>query len=271
MATNASPAGDASASPAESRTTTLPETFTAAEDPGVQNGRNPLTGIILALAAWVVILGLSRPWVSLVAIVGAWAWCAARKHARRVIPASLVIAAPVAISALIIHVPFGERSVGWLVTIDGLWVAAELGLRVLALATVVLAAMAATTVPRLAVALQQSGLGARLAYVGASSLSVIPEARSAGQKIMEAHRLRGDSISVRNVVGSFVVPLVSQLLSTAAARAQSVEANGIARPGPRTTYRPFASSRVEHAVRWIALPAAVALVFGARLAGGGWW
>lgn len=238
--------------------------------PARRAGGNPLTGFALAAAAWLLVLGVNRAWFSAAVVTLVFAHAVLRGRARTVIPGSLMVAVPVAASAAIIHIPFGEHRVAPGFTLDGAAVAGVLGLRVLALVAVVIAAAVAADVPRLAVAMQQAGLGGKPAYLVAGALQTVPEARDAARTVGEANRLAGRRVGARTVLPWTVVPLVSLLMTRAVGRSGALEAAGVGLSGRRTTFRPIDDVPGERVLRLLAVPCAALVVAAVWAVRAGW-
>ncbi|KQB86325.1 energy-coupling factor transporter transmembrane component T [Corynebacterium lowii] len=226
---------------------------------------HPFTSLSLAASAWILVVGLNSPWVSGCVVALAWALSAARHPAWRVPAWSLGLSAPVAASMLIIHAPHGHNSIAPLLTSDGLVVAAVLSLRFLALVTAVVAAVASFRVADLAKALQGAGVVASLGYVVGATLQLAPEVRVVARKIRQANDLAGRSTKGLAVIPRVVLPLITQVVSGAVRRADTLETIGVGLPGARTVLRPVPDSTGQRLVRWL-IPLLCVMIVIAKVA-----
>ena len=62
---------------------------------------NPLTILSFAASAWILILGVNNPWLSVFFLVAALLW-------RRVLVPTALLVLPMALSLAVIHIPFGH-------------------------------------------------------------------------------------------------------------------------------------------------------------------
>lgn len=230
--------------------------------------KNPLTWLVAAASAWILVLGVNHPWVSAVVIAGSQLGALARLRNFSVAAATVALAVPVGISMLLIHAPFGDQPGFLFFSLDGSLTAAELTLRFVALISVLLAAASAMTVADLAKSLQGSRLlGSRLAYIVGSAIQLLPQGSVELASVRDANQLRGRSIrgpirALRHVG----IPLITRLLTGGAARTIPLEVAGMDAPGPRTLLRPVPDSAFERVLRWL-LPAVAIGAAGVS----SWW
>lgn len=224
--------------------------------------RNPLTWLMAAASTWILVLGVNQPWFSALIILLAQGLALFRLRNLSVVVATLALAVPVGLSLLLVHAPFGEEPLLPLLTVDGLYTAAELGLRFTALMSAFLAAAAAITVPELVKAVQAHPcLGHRLAYVIGSAVQLLPQGRVALRAVRDANQLRGrDTRGPIRALRFIALPLITRLLNEGAARAIPLEVAGMEHPGPRTVMRPVPDSRMEQGARWLMPLAAIGVV-----------
>lgn len=206
---------------------------------------NPLTWLVAAAAAWLLVLGLNDWRVSL-AVAAGFLILAGAARGPAPVAAALALAAPVGASLVIVHGPHGERDLG-ILSSEGLAVAGALSVRVLALIAALLAAGALIPVPALVKAL---GRYPRAAYLAGAALRLFPQAAGELTSIREANRLRGRR--VRGPVAAakhLAVPLIVRLVSAGADRVIPLEVAGLVRPGRRTVLVPPDDSAWQRAAR----------------------
>lgn len=218
---------------------------------------NPLTALTCGFSAWLLVLGINRPAVSIAVVAASWlvgVW-ATRRAA--VVLNSLALGLPAGASMLIVHAPFGQHMIAPLISSDGLVIAGELALRFLALMASILAAMCFSPIPQLIKAIQGSRLNPTIGYIIGASLQFLPQARRAVRTVREARILTGELVRGR-VLTRLAIPVMVHTLSLGADRATAVEVAGVGRPGRRTVLRPVYDSGLQKLVR-IAVPVACAV------------
>lgn len=230
--------------------------------PGPRTPLNPLTALVAGLSAWILVLGVNAWQFSLALTVVAWAVGVRQTRNFSVPAATLLLAAPTALSMLLIHAPYGSEPLAPLLTRDGVATAGELAARFTALMAALLAAASFIRVAELAKALQVSRFGPRTAYVVAAALQLLPQGRRTVETVRDANRLAGRPVTVTTVVPRTVVPVMAHLLTDNAQKARALETAGLDLPGPRTVLRPVPDSRAQQAAR-VLLP--VLAVAGALL------
>lgn len=195
-------------------------------------------------------MGINRPWVSAAVIALALAAGTARVRNASLVVAVGALALPVALSMLLIHAPYGSERIAPLLTADGLAVAGVLTLRFVALISSLLAAGTFFTVADLAKALQAVPGGNRLSYLAGSTLQLFPQGGQRVRVVRDANSLRGRAVTVKTIAPNLIMPVLTELLTTGAARGQALETAGYDLEGRRTVLRPVADSPVQRAIRW---------------------
>lgn len=195
-------------------------------------------------------MGINRPWVSAAVIALALAAGTARVRNASLVVAVGALALPVALSMLLIHAPYGAARIAPLLTADGLAVAGVLTLRFVALISSLLAAGTFFTVADLAKALQAVPGGNRMSYLAGSTLQLFPQGAARVRVVRDANVLRGRPVRANTVVPHLIMPVLTELLTTGAARGQALETAGYDIEGPRTVLRPVPDSPWQRAVRW---------------------
>lgn len=195
-------------------------------------------------------MGINRPWVSAAVIALALAAGTARVRNASLVVAVGALALPVALSMLLIHAPYGAARIAPLLTADGLAVAGVLTLRFVALISSLLAAGTFFTVADLAKALQAVPGGNRMSYLAGSTLQLFPQGGQRVRVVRDANVLRGRPVRANTVVPHLIMPVLTELLTTGAARGQALETAGYDLEGRRTVLRPIADSSAQRAIRW---------------------
>ncbi|WP_288866183.1 energy-coupling factor transporter transmembrane component T [uncultured Corynebacterium sp.] len=221
---------------------------------------NPLTALVIGASGWVLVLGLNSPAASLAIIAialiaGTW-----RTRNPSLTAATAVLAAPVAVSMLLIHAPYGEHRIAPLLTSDGLADAAHLSARFTALIACLLAAVAWIRTPDLAKALQAAPGGNRLGYIAGTTLQLGPQGAQRIRAVRDANRLKQRPITLKTVVPNLVMPVLTELLTQAGARGQALETAGYDLTGHRTVLRPVHDSTAQRVARILVPLACVAVV-----------
>ena len=210
---------------------------------------NPLTALVIGASGWILALGLNSPAASLAIIAIALAAGTWRTRNPSLVAATAVLAAPVALSMLLIHAPYGEHRIAPLLTSDGLATAGELATRFTALIASLLAAVAWSRTPDLAKALQAAPGGNRIGYIAGTTLQLGPQGAHRARIVRDANRLKGEHITVKTVVPNLIMPVLTELLTQAGARGQALETAGYDLTGPRTVLRPVHDSPIQRAAR----------------------
>lgn len=228
---------------------------------GVLRGRlHPATPATCAAVAWLLVIALNHPVVSVVVLLLALVAGAVTGRGLAVALTTCVISLPAALSMVAIHAPHGQDQLFAYVTRDGLALAGALSLRFFALVAVVLAAVACVTVPDVAKAIQASQAGHKVAYIVGASLQLLPRGTRVVGVVRDANLLDGRRPGWRNLAGRYIGPVVSLLLYQATAQATALTSVGFDQPGPRTVLRPVPDSRGQRAFRWAVACVGLAVV-----------
>lgn len=247
--------------------------------PSAYHRLNPLTKATLATVtaiAAVVIGGVAGPAILVVvavigpAVVAHMLWPLART--------SLLLALPIAISALLVNVffcPGGETvllRIGPVVaTAEGLGFAVEILARIMAISGAITLFYLTTRPADLVVDLERRGISPRVAFVANASVQTVPAMVERAAQITAAQRARGldtEGSIWRRVRG--IVPIVGPVILGSIAeveeRTMALEARAFTRPGRRTLLWAPADSGAQSVVRGLLLVGLLALIV-ARVAG----
>jgi energy-coupling factor transport system permease protein len=240
---------------------------------------NPLTKATLATVtaiAAVIVGGLVGPAVLVaVAVIGPALAAGVLGALARL---SLLLALPIAISALLVNVfffPGGQTEllrVGPIVaTAEGLSFALEILARIMAISGAVTLFYLTTPPGDLVVDLERRGVSPRVAFVANASVQTVPAMVERAAQITAAQRARGldtEGSIWRRVRG--IVPIVGPVILGSIAeveeRTMALEARGFTRPGRRTLLWAPPDSGMQSLARW-ALLAGLAGLLVARIAG----
>lgn len=217
--------------------------------PTTQPRLNPLTALVIGASGWILVLGLNSLTASLAVIaaaviVGTW-----QTRNPSFAAATALLAAPVAASMLLIHAPYGEHLIAPLLTSDGLADAAHLTARFTALIACLLAAVAWIRTPDLAKALQHTRGGNRLGYIAGTTLQLGPQGAQRIRAVRDANHLKQRRVTVKTIVPSLIMPVLTELLTQAGTRGQALETAGYDLTGRRTVLRPVRDSASQRAAR----------------------
>jgi energy-coupling factor transport system permease protein len=235
-----------------------------------------LTVSVTTIAAVVVLGGIVAPLaIGLVAVVLP---AAAAGVLGRLARLTLVAALPLAIAATVVNVlftPAGESVLVQLgplrVTAEGLWLAAEVVVRVVVMAGAVTLFYLATRPADLVASLQAHGLPARAAYVIHGAVAAIPRLADRAARVTAAQRARGldsEGSLPRRFRGVLAVagPTVSGAIGEVEARTLALESRAFTRPGRHTLLWVPADSPAQRLVRWALVAVIVVMLLG-RLIG----
>ena len=240
---------------------------------------NPLTKATLATVtaiAAVVLGGLVGPILLVAAAVIVPAMIAG--VVRRLVRTSVLLALPIALSALLVNVfffPGGETVLLRLgpitATAEGLRFALEIMTRIMAISGAVTLFYLTTSPAELVVDLERRGISPRIAFVANASVQTVPAMVERAAQITATQRARGldtEGSIWRRIRG--VVPIVGPVIMGSIAeveeRTMALEARGFTRPGRRTLLWSPADSGTEALARW-GLMLALLLVIVLRLSG----
>jgi energy-coupling factor transport system permease protein len=247
--------------------------------PSAYHRLNPLTKATLATVtavAAVIMGGLAGPALLVaVAVVGP---AVVARVLGRLTRLSLLLALPIAISALLINVfffPGGQTEllrIGPIVaTAEGLAFALEILARILAISGAVTLFYLTTRPGDLVVDLERRGVNPRIAFVANASVRTVPAMVERAAQITAAQRARGldtEGSIWRRLRG--IVPIVGPVILGSIAeveeRTMALEARGFTRPGRRTLLWAPADSGVQALARWTMVAGVLALI-GARIGG----
>jgi energy-coupling factor transport system permease protein len=253
--------------------------FLGRPGPSAFHRLNPLTKATLATAtaiAAVALGGLVGPAVLVgVAVV---APAIAAGVLGRLARLSLLLALPIALSALLVNVFFfpGGQTVLLRIgpitaTAEGLGFALEILARIMAISGAVTLFYLTTRPADLVVDLERRGVSPRVAFVANASVQTVPAMVERAAQITAAQRARGldtEGSIWRRVRG--IVPIVGPVILGSIAeveeRTMALEARGFTRPGRRTLLWAPTDSAAQAILRWAMLGGLVALV-AARVAG----
>lgn len=240
---------------------------------------NPLTKATLATVtaiAAVVLGGLIGPAILVgLAIIGP---AVAAGVLGRLLRLSLLLALPIALSALLVNVFFfpGGQTVLLRIgpvtaTAEGLAFALEILARIMAISGAVTLFYLTTRPADLVVDLERRGISPRIAFVANASVQTVPAMVERAGQITAAQRARGldtEGSVWRRVRG--IVPIVGPVILGSIAeveeRTMALEARGFTRPGRRTLLWAPPDSGAERLLRWALLVGLIALI-AARIAG----
>ncbi len=240
---------------------------------------NPLTKATLATVtaiAAVVLGGLVGP--ALLVAVAVIAPAIAAGVVGRLARLSLLLALPIALSALLVNVfffPGGETvllRIGPITaTAEGLSFALEILARIMAISGAVTLFYLTTRPADLVVDLERRGVSPRVAFVANASVQTVPAMVERAAQITAAQRARGMDTEgsiwrrVRGIV-PIVGPVILGSIAEVEERTMALEARGFTRPGRRTLLWAPADSIGQRIGRWAMVAALVALVVS-RIAG----
>lgn len=233
---------------------------------------HPLTSLAAAGSTAVMTTAAASWPLSLAVIAAAVGVSAWGGTLHRLLPAAAAVLVPLCLSLLVLHGLFYPEGVTVLafwgparITTEGLSFAlqraAQLGAAVLAL----LVFSFSVSVPDLVAALSAKGVRGRVAFVLASTLTLLPAVTYRLERIRQAQEARGLAIrrGLLHRMAAFrlqAVPLVSALVEDAGTRAAALEARGFGSTGPGTSYRAVPDRPLERLLRVLLLLAAVAAV-----------
>jgi energy-coupling factor transport system permease protein len=191
---------------------------------------------------------------------------------------SLLLALPIALSALIVNVFFFPGAATVLLrigpitaTAEGLAFALEVLARIMAISGAATLFYLTTRPSDLVADLERRGVSPRVAFVANASVQTVPSMVDRAAQITAAQRARGldtEGSVWRRVRG--IVPIVGPVILGSIAeveeRTMALEARGFSRPGRRTLLRVPADSAAQAVARW-ALVIGLVVLTAARIAG----
>jgi energy-coupling factor transport system permease protein len=240
---------------------------------------NPLTKAVLATAtaiAAIVIGGLVGP--ILLVVVAVLLPAAVARVLGPLVRTTLVLALPIALSAFLVNLfffPGGEQvlfRIGPITaTAEGLALALEIGVRILALSGALTLFYLTTRPADLVIDLERRGVSPRVGFVANASVQTVPAMVERAGQITAAQRARGldtEGSVWRRLRG--IVPIVGPVILGSIAeveeRSMALEARGFGRRGTRTLLWSPSDSAWQAIARWLLVAGLAALVV-ARVAG----
>lgn len=247
--------------------------------PSAYHRLNPLTKAAIATTtgiAAVVLGGLAGPTVLLAVAVIAPALAAG--VVRDLARTSMLLALPIAVSALLINIfffPGGQTEllrVGPIVaTAEGLAFALEILARIMAISGAVTLFYLTTRPADLVVDLERRGISPRVAFVANASVQTVPAMVERAAQITDAQRARGLDTEgglwrrLRGIV-PIVGPVILGSIAEVEERTLALEARGFTRPGRRTLLWAPQDHAWEAVLRWALVIGLIGLIV-LRLAG----
>lgn len=233
---------------------------------------HPLTSLAAAGSTAVITTAAANLPLSAAVIAAAAGLSVAGGVERRMAAAAAGILVPLVVSLFVLHGLFfpegSEVLAQWgpaRVTAEGLHFALERAARLSAAVLVLLLSSFTISVPDLVASLSSRGVHGRLAFVLASTLTLLPAVSRRVARIRHAQEARGLVIpgGVFRRFAAFrwqAVPLVLSLVEEAGTRAAALEARGLGGSGPRTSYREVPDPPLQRRLRLVLLLAAAAAV-----------
>lgn len=199
-------------------------------------------------------------------------------ESRAVMRAAVLLSLPLIVSVAIINVFLfgtGEAVLFELgpvtATAEGAQLAAEVIVRVLAMAGAVTLFYRTTRPGELVLDLERRGVSSRLTFVIHNAIAMVPRLATRAAEVTAAQRARGLETEggvldrLRGVI-AITAPTVIGAIEEGEARTMALEARGFSRPGRRTLLWHPPDSDLQRAARWT-ITGAVALLAAARLVG----
>ena len=242
---------------------------------------HPLTSLAAACSAAVITTAAASWPLSLAVIAAAVGLSGLGGTLRRLLPAAAAILVPLCLSLLVLHglfFPEGDTVLAqWgpaRVTTEGLAFALQRAAQLSAAISALLVFSFSVSVPDLVAALSAKGIQGRIAFVLASTLTLLPAVTSRLERIRQAQEARGLVIrrGLVHRIAAFrlqAIPLVSALVEDAGIRGAALEARGFSSTGPRTSYREVPDRPAERLLRIFLLLAAVVAVAACLWQAGG--
>jgi energy-coupling factor transport system permease protein len=234
---------------------------------------NPLTKLVAAVATGVGALALGGfVGPAILVAVAVLLPAAMAGVVRPLLRTTLLLALPIGISVVIVNVLFfpGGQDVLFRVgpvtaTREGLLVAGEVLLRIVAISGAITLYYVTTPPGDLTIDLERRGVSPRIAFVANASLQTVPAMVERAAAITAAQRARGLDTegSVRARLRGIVPiagPVVLGAIGEVEERTMALEARGFSRPGRRTLLWHPPDSATQRMARWLmvlAIPAVV--------------
>lgn len=253
--------------------------FVGRPGPSAVHRLNPLTKATLATVtaiAAVILGGLVGPAVLvLVAVIGP---AVVAGVLRPLVRTSLLLAMPIAVSAVLVNLfffPGGETvllRIGPITaTAEGLAFALEILARIIAISGAITLFYLTTRPGDLVADLERRGVSPRVAFVANASVQTVPAMVERAGQITAAQRARGldtEGSVWRRVRGllPIVGPVILGSIAEVEERTMALEARGFTRPGRRTLLWAPADRPLESVLRW-ALVLGLVVIFVVRILG----
>ena len=225
---------------------------------------NPVTEIILAICASVVVFILNDYWIPLAFIVALLIMLFIAQVYGFVLKLYVTVAIPFAFFLLLVQGilitpsdPTALFTFGPITVWESGFEKASLIFLPISVLILAFSLFATTAQPqRLRIALMQKGVPSKLAYVLIASLQIIPEIRNRASAIVEAQQARGldTEAGIRTRLSSIVALLAPLLISTliiANTRALALNARGFQATGDRTYLYDVPDPIIERLLRYI--------------------
>lgn len=175
---------------------------------------------------------------------------------------SLLLSLPIALSALLVNLffyPGGQQvllRIGPIAaTAEGLGLAVEILLRIMAISGAVTLFYLTTRPHDFVLDLERRGVAARVAFIANASVQTVPAMVERAQQITAAQRARAldtEGSVLRRLRG--IVPIVGPVILSSIGeveeRTMALEARGFTRPGRRTLLWAPSDTGAERVVRW---------------------
>jgi energy-coupling factor transport system permease protein len=202
----------------------------------------------------------------LLAAVGVLVPAAVAGELRAVLRLGLLLALPLAVSAVLVNVLFAPEGPA-----EGALLAATVVVRVATMAGAAVLFYRTTRPVELVGSLQHHGLSPRATFVVHNGVAMIPRLAERAREVTEAQRARGldtEGSWPRRTRGLIALagPTVLGAIAEAETRTLALETRGFTRPGRRTPLRVPHDGPWQRLARWT-VPAFVAVLFVAQVAG----
>jgi energy-coupling factor transport system permease protein len=240
---------------------------------------NPLTKLVAAVVTGVEALALGGfVGPAILVAVAVLLPAAVAGVVRPLLRTTLFLSLPIGVSVVIVNVLFfpGGQDVLFQVgpvtaTREGLLVAGEVLLRIVAISGAITLYYLTTPPGDLTIDLERRGVSPRIAFVANASLQTVPAMVERAAAITAAQRARGLDTEgslrarLRGVI-PIAGPVVLGAIGEVEERTMALEARGFSRPGRRTLLWRPPDSGIQRAARWL-MALAIPAVVAARAAG----
>ena len=239
---------------------------------GVLHRLHPLTKLAGALLVAVAVTLYPRPPLLLGVMALLLTMALAAGIARRLLVIALGLLLPLIISLFVIQgvlfPPPGAVSFATFgpirLTYEGLFFAALIAGRLIAIALAILLVLLSTHPADLVAALTGAGLPHSVGYVVLVALQIAPDMAARVGAILDAQQSRGlavgRGIARLRALPALVGPLLVGALGDVEERAMAIEARAFLASGPKTSLRVLHDSAVQRGLRWLMLALVLALI-----------